>query len=102
MGEWIALLGKTTLPSDIASSDPRIIVAFQAVDSVICGQGTYLLRRLAYVQLMRLFCSLEAVIQSEREYGRLQRKPCYRDKTVAIDIYMSAQERHLDSRNLRR
>lgn len=102
MGEWMALLGKTTLPSDIASSDPRIIVAFQAVDGVLCGQGTYLLRRLAYVQLMRLFVFLEAVIKSERESGRLHRKPCYRDTTVAIDVYMNAQERRSNTSALRR
>ncbi|KAK4032878.1 hypothetical protein C8A01DRAFT_20124 [Parachaetomium inaequale] len=102
MGEWIALLGKTTLPSDIASSDPCIIVAFQAVDGVICGRGTYLLRRLAYVQLMRLFISLTAIIKSERENGRLHRNPCHRDATVAMDIYMSAQERRSNTRDLRR
>ncbi len=102
VGDWISLLGKTTLPSDITSSDPRIIAAFQAVDSVICGQGTNLLRRLAYIQLMRLFVSLEAIIKSDREIGRLHREPCYRDATVAIDIYMSAQAGHSNTGDLRR
>lgn len=102
LGEWIPLLAKTTLPSDITSSDPRIIAAFQAVDGVIYGQGSDLLRRLAYIQLSRLFVSLEAVIKSDRENWRLLRKPCYRDATVAIDIYMAAQPGHSNTSDLRR
>ncbi|EEU33806.1 uncharacterized protein NECHADRAFT_89114 [Fusarium vanettenii 77-13-4] len=38
IADWISLLSKTTLPSDIESSDPYIITAFKAMDSVICGQ----------------------------------------------------------------
>ncbi|KAK3377660.1 hypothetical protein B0H63DRAFT_435866, partial [Podospora didyma] len=101
--DWISLLGQTVLPSDITSSDSRIIAAFRAVDSIICGQqGTFLLRRLAYVQLMRLFSFLEAVIKSDRENGRVFRKPCYRDASVAIDIYMTAQETSQNAGDLRR
>lgn len=102
IADWISLLSKTTLPSDIESSDPCIITAFKAVDSVICGhQGTYLLRRLAYIQLMRLFASLEAIIKSERETGRIFREPGYGNASIAIDIYMSAQESHLHPYDLR-
>lgn len=100
MTDWISLLGKTTIPGDLESSDPRIIAAFKAVDRIIRGQeGTYLLRRLAYVQLMGIFTTLESIIRSERENGRAPREPCYRDATVAIDIYMKAQEdrSHLDA-----
>lgn len=91
--DWISLLGQTTMPANFRSSDPRIIAAFKAVDRVIRGQdGTYLLRRLAYVQLMRIFITLESIIRAERENGRVPREPCYRDATIAIDIYMKAQE----------
>ncbi|RSL64175.1 hypothetical protein CEP51_013191 [Fusarium floridanum] len=103
IADWISLLSKTTLPSDIESSDLCIITAFKAVDSVICGnQGTYLLRRLAYIQLMRLFASLEAIIKSERDTGRIFREPGYGNASIAIDIYMSAQESHLHPDDLRR
>ncbi|KAL2259549.1 hypothetical protein VTK26DRAFT_6732 [Humicola hyalothermophila] len=100
--QWMPLLAETTLPSDITSSDPCIIAAFQAVDAVICGQGSDLLRRLAYIQLNRLFVSLEAIIKFDRENWRHPRKPCCRDATVAIDIYMAAQPGHLDTSDLRR
>lgn len=62
------------------------------MDSIICGyQGTSLLRRLAYVQLMRLFKSVEAVVKSERQKG-LHQFVGYGNTSVAIDIYISAQE----------
>jgi hypothetical protein len=93
IADWISLLGKTTLPGDLASSDPLFIDAFKAVDWIIRGkEGTYLLRRLAYVQLMQIFTLLESIIRSERENGRASREPCYRDATIAINIYMKAQE----------
>jgi hypothetical protein len=102
LGDWMVLLAKTTLPTDIASSNPLIISAFQAVDRVICGQGPKLLQRLAYIQLNRLFISLEAIVKSDREHWRIARKPCYRDATIAIDIYMSAQPGHSNTDCLRR
>ncbi|KAH6883936.1 hypothetical protein B0T10DRAFT_463297 [Thelonectria olida] len=103
MADWISLLGKTMMPDDIASSDPRIIAAFKAVDRVICGhEGTHLLRRLAYVQLIRIFTTLESIIRSERETGWVLRAPCYRDASVAVDIYMRAQEDRSHPDDLRR
>ncbi|CAH0020151.1 unnamed protein product [Clonostachys rhizophaga] len=91
--DWVLLLGQTTMPDNLRSSDPRIIAAFEIVDRVIRGQdGTYLLRRLAYVQLMRMFTTLESIIRAERESGQVPREPFYRDATIAIDIYMQAQE----------
>ncbi|KAF5228230.1 hypothetical protein FANTH_14551 [Fusarium anthophilum] len=100
---WILLLRQTSLPNFINSSHHSIITAFKAVDNVICGtQGTYLLRRLAYVQLMRLFTSLEALIKSERESGKAVRKQGCGDASIAIDIYMSAQQSHQHPDDLRR
>lgn len=93
--DWILLLSKTILPGGIASSDHRITAAFRVIDSIICGHhGTYLLRRLAYVQLMRLFEFLEVVIEFERRKG-LHRAIGYGNTSVAIDIYISAQDREL-------
>ncbi len=101
VGDWIALFGKTMLPSGIASSDLCVVAAFRALDSVICRQGTYLLRRLTYIQLIQLFVSLETIIKSDRENGQIYRKPRYRDATVAIDIYINAQERRSNIGDLR-
>lgn len=93
MADWISLLRETTPPEDIASSDHRFVSAFQILDRVISGtQGSYLLRRLAYVQYMRLSDSLKGIIRSERQLG-VPRKSGYRDVCVAIDIYESAQRK---------
>lgn len=101
--DWISLLSKTTIPGDLVSSDPRIIAAFKAVDRIIRGQERmYLLRRLAYVQLIWIFTMLESIIRSERENGRALYKPYYRDATIAIDIYIRAQDDCLHPDILRR
>jgi hypothetical protein len=71
------------------------------VDSVIYGQGPDLLQRLANVQLMRLFDSLEGIIKSHRDTGRVHREPYYRDATVTMDIYLSAQETQTSTNKLR-
>ena len=99
--DWITLLRNATLPNGVTSGDPRIITAFKAVDSIICGQGTNMLRRLANVHLMRLFGSLEAIIETDRETGRIHREPYYRDDHVAMDIYTRAQETHSNTNELR-
>ena len=102
MEEWILLLKKTTLPSNITSSDTAIATAFRAVDSVICErQGTYLLRRLAYIQLMRLFASLKDIIQSDRENGLIRLEPSERVASIAMKIYLSTQEKYSNTGNLR-
>ena len=81
--------------------DPSVIAALKAVDSVIRGKkGTYLLRRLAYFQLMRLFVSLERIIALERASRRFQGARGYRNAFVAMKIYMSAQERLLNVHDL--
>lgn len=85
--DWITLLREATLPNGITSTDPRIITAFKAVDNVICGQGTNTLRRLANVHLIRLFASLEAIIKTDRDVGRIHRGPHHRDDHVPMDIY---------------
>lgn len=103
MADWNSLKSETALLNIASSSDPRIIQAFKVVDNVICGrQGSTLLRRLAYVQLMRLFTFLEDIIGFERETGRVMRGRYYRDASVALDIYMSAQEDTSNPDDLRR
>lgn len=100
--DWHSLLCKTTLSTDIRRTDPSITAAFKAVDNIITWkEGTYLLRRLAYIQLMRIFTSLESIIKGERDKAQVERLPCYRASSVAMDIYVSCQEEHSSQTNLR-
>jgi hypothetical protein len=99
--DWIKFLRETSLPNGITSEDPRIVTAFRVVDNVICGQGTALLQRLANVQLIRLFSAVKGIIKSERENWRVHREPYYRDASIAMDIYMSAQEPQSNMTELR-
>ncbi|KAM7196594.1 hypothetical protein V8F33_006093 [Rhypophila sp. PSN 637] len=89
--DWVALLRRTALPKGTPSSDPRVIYAFKYIDSILSRRGTTLLRRLAYIQLIRLFIFLEASLKLERTRGIAHRRPGCRDVSVAMDIYMSAQ-----------
>jgi hypothetical protein len=74
--DWISLLGATTLPGDTRSSDMRIINAFKAVYRIIFEKvATYRLRRLAYVQLMRVFTILQSILKSEKESKLVHREP---------------------------
>ncbi|KAK9446352.1 hypothetical protein VB005_00199 [Metarhizium brunneum] len=92
VAEWISLLAKTTPRTcEIASTNPQLITAFQDVDKYLTGrQSNYLLRRLAFVQLMRLSDFIENIIQSERETGS-PRQAGYGDATVVIELYKKAQ-----------
>ena len=91
---WISILQKTTLPTNIASSDPRIVTAFKELDSIICGRdSTRILQRLAYIQLLRVFEFLERIIGSDHRNGVVKLRPGYGCSSVAVEIYMSSQGR---------
>ncbi|KAI0804238.1 hypothetical protein GGR55DRAFT_324178 [Xylaria sp. FL0064] len=100
---WVAILRRTTPPADITSSDPRFVAAFRFLDTYLCsgGQGTSMLRRLAYFQHLRLSDSLEAIIKTERANG-VPRKSGYRDISIVMDIYERAQVSRIDTGALRR
>ncbi|KAG5803331.1 hypothetical protein H9Q74_012316 [Fusarium xylarioides] len=101
--DWNKLLAETKVPSNASSASPEIIRAFKITDGVICGERTsHLLRRLAYVHLMQLFNVLESIIRLERETGQVLRGRYYRDASVALDIYMGAQEDTSNAYFLRR
>ena len=90
--DWTSLLRKTILPTNVASSDARVIAAFRAVDRAISGtQSTYALRWLAYVQLIALYDSLKLVVRAERENGKAHQERGDRDINAVIDIYENAQ-----------
>lgn len=103
IADWRKLLVETEIPCNASSSSPHVIRALKVIDSVICGRQTSnLLRRLAHVRLMQLFSNLEDTIKLERESGLVIRGRYYRDASVALDIYMSAQEDPFDPDCLRR
>lgn len=91
LADWITILTKTTIPSNIASSDPCVTSAFRLLDRARNGMDNTR-SRLAYIQLMRVFESLEEIIASDRENGRLLNRSGYRNASVAIDVYIKAQE----------
>ncbi|KAI1358866.1 hypothetical protein F5Y08DRAFT_103386 [Xylaria arbuscula] len=100
---WVEILRQTTPPADITSSDSRFVHAFRFLDTYLCsgGQGTSMLRRLAYFQHLRLSDSLEAIIKTERANGVPRKSGC-RDMSIVMDIYESAQGSRLDTGALRR
>lgn len=102
LGQWVSLLRLTTLPVNTTSSDSRILTAFQKLDSIISGHGLHLLRRLAHVQLMKVFSEVESIIQFERDAKQMHREPSYRNSSIAIDIYMNAQDSYSDADQVRR
>ncbi|KAL6409079.1 hypothetical protein AUP68_05448 [Ilyonectria robusta] len=100
--DWNRLKSETAIPDATSSSDSRIVHAFKAIDNVICGiRGSTLLRRLAYVRLMQLFTFVENLVRFERESGRVKRGRCCRDASVALDVYISAQEGTLSPSEIR-
>ncbi|KAK0631609.1 hypothetical protein B0T14DRAFT_501982 [Immersiella caudata] len=102
LNDWVLLLRQTALSNNpVSASD--FITAFQAVDEIICQRkGTMMLRRLAYLRLMQLFDSLHAFLKANRNSGRAVKKKLHqRDATIALDVYMSAQDPNLVGKDLR-
>ena len=100
--DQILLLRNTILLTNIISSDPIITTIFRAIDSIIYNQrGIYLLRRLAYVQLIRLFISLEAIIKNDKENREIYLEPGQRITNITINIYLYSQEGSSNIRNIR-
>lgn len=97
---WISLVVKTSLPIGVVSSDSQVITTFRVLDNAISKPGV--LSRLAYIQLIRTFRTLEERIAEDRQCGRIHREVGYRNASVAVDIYMSAQDSRPDVNALRR
>jgi hypothetical protein len=94
LGDWITVLERTNLPSNMASSDPYVITVFERLDGAIdAGQSTR--SRLAYIQLMRVFQALERIIKAEMRARRIRSKTGKGKATVAMNIYRSAQPPHV-------
>ena len=71
LGDWTTIIGKTNLPSNIATSDPYVITVFQQLDSTI-DAGESIRSRLAHVQIMRTFRSLEMLLPQRDRLGAFQ------------------------------
>ena len=100
---WISMLKDTSFERDMSCSDPRVTSAFRTLDRVITGQtGTELLRRLAYVRLICLFERVEEMIALDRQNGIIHRESGYRNASIAVDIYLSAQVGYNDTMHQRR
>ncbi|KAK3934041.1 hypothetical protein QBC46DRAFT_429375 [Diplogelasinospora grovesii] len=91
LGDWITILEHTNLPSNTASSDPYVITVFRRLDGTI-DAGESIRSRLAHIQLMRVFQSLERIIATERRARQIQRERGKGNATVAMNIYKSAQQ----------
>lgn len=74
-----------------------MLAAFQTIDNFILSGNDTILRRLAYVQLVSLLDSLVDNIATDRARGFVHRATSYRNATIALDIYMSAQQRNATS-----
>ncbi|KAH8747964.1 hypothetical protein F5883DRAFT_436876, partial [Diaporthe sp. PMI_573] len=85
----------TTLPKNIACTDPAVTRAFQAVDRVIEG-NEHRLARLGHTCLIRLLTTLEGIIASDRRHGRIQTSVGYRNASVALDLYIMARGEQQD------
>lgn len=96
---WVSILIRTTIPDNVASSDPYVTNAFKLLDNARTDRD-FILSRLAYVLLAHVFESLKGIIASDRRNGQLPaRESGYRNASVAIDIYLSAQEQAGTSRD---
>ncbi|KAI7912027.1 hypothetical protein M0657_010222 [Pyricularia oryzae] len=93
LGRWAILLTQTKMTCEILSTDRRVFAVLRALDKAITAQnGDKLLSRLAQVQLVRVLEALEARVAMERQNGHLHRRSGYRNASIVLDIYMSAQE----------
>ena len=99
---WVFLARQTTVPKNIRSSDAQVLVAFQTIGSFILSESDKMLRRPAYVQLVSLLDSLVDNIATDRTRGFVHRAAGYKNTTIALDIYMSAQQRLTNAASLRR
>ncbi|KAK3377444.1 hypothetical protein B0H63DRAFT_372150, partial [Podospora didyma] len=100
---WESLLEQTAISASTSCFDPAIVSSFRMLDHVITSKGsTPFVSRLAYVQLMRHFDTVEETIDSSRRHGLIHRAAGYRNASIALDIYMTAQEGYTDPASRRR
>jgi hypothetical protein len=91
---WISLLRNTSFTGDMTCSDPNVASALRTIDRIITGQEgmQMLLTRVAYIRLIHLFERLEKMAALDRRNGLIHREFGYRNASIAVDIYLGAQE----------
>ncbi len=89
------------MPFDNASTDPTFGAAFEILDDAISDKRTYLSRRLAYIELIRLSNELQRIVRSKRDRG-LFRPSGLGDASVVIKIYKAAFASSLTSEQVQR
>ncbi len=99
--DWLHLLELTTLPAEIASSDPAVATRLGHLDSMIVGNHGKLIARLAHIQFLRVIETLEAIIAKERSSGFIeQRKDRESTKNAAYRKYREASTRPVGAQQL--
>lgn len=90
---WVFLLRHATLPNNTTNTDDAVISAFQTLDAIILtrNSASTLFSRLAYVLLLKLHRSLEAVVRADIKKGRIKGEQGYRSISIVYDIYTNAQ-----------
>ncbi|KAI0125338.1 hypothetical protein BJ170DRAFT_686205 [Xylariales sp. AK1849] len=101
LDDWITIPKKTNLPSNIASSDPYVTTIFQLLDDTI-NTTKGIRSRLARIQLMRVFQSLEGIIANERRVGRIRGERGKGNTTIANNIYKDAQRGSISENDVKR
>jgi hypothetical protein len=100
---WVSLLKQTSISASASCFDPAIVSSFRTLDHMIMSKrSSPLVSRLAYVQLIRLFDTVEETIEYSRRHGFVHRAAGYRNASIALDIYMKAQEGYADAASHRR
>ncbi|KAK8029426.1 hypothetical protein PG993_010717 [Apiospora rasikravindrae] len=76
---------------EAALIDWIVTTTFQTLDTLISGtQGKYI-SRLAHVQLLRVFDSLEDLVAADRSSGSVRAKHGLTNLSIVIDLYQDAQ-----------
>lgn len=90
---WFRLLRDAAVPHNARSQDSRFVRAFKALDLAIKvpDSSCPLLPRLAIVQLFHMIKTLEARVARDRKAGCIASRSGYRDASIALDVYASAQ-----------
>jgi len=90
---WESLLEQTTISTQTSCFDPAVVSSFRVLNGFMMSKArpSYT-SRLAHVQLIYFFDAVEEKVNSARQHGFVHRAAGYRNASIALDIYMSAQD----------
>jgi hypothetical protein len=93
---WTSLLKETTINAK-TSVDPCITTVLKTLDGLFRAKESSLVKSFAYLRLLQVFDHLEQLITLERRHNLRHDKPGRRNASIAVDIYMSLQEKDVDT-----